>query len=1042
GKQQLTIWLAMVQVYLKTDLDSAKKLIDKALAADMPLYLRIAFVDRLAVYFSLTKDTDRAIKILEDFIQKQPAENDTRVMIRMAAMHNDLGVFYSDQKNIEEAQEHLGIALNLWKRFNIRRYLGLIYNNLSDLYLKQGITIESLAYSRMGYAYSEELNLTMMKALALLNQGEAKIKMGEFQEAESLLENCQALVTSVGSRNYLDSIKRNLALAKSKIKGFGYYFEFLQANEPELIAGQVREINPLVKTYFYYLNEMMSSKKLRKLLTKNVDINYKHIHEEEFYHNVLSLAAISDRDYGNALNELKQALRHAGEINNNYAITVFYVLKVVCHYGLEDYARALELLDIARSIATEHKYRYWLCKLDILQLRIDLVANDLPLREALRRVNFLMADWQQYEYYQLNVELYQIKLQVILELSQEEMAEAEFARYKTYLEQITANVPNDDRENYLNLNQYNLKQLKKFDLVPISSRAKDLRRKWNELLYNIANVYNAERIQFLIEKGIREVISPWQFKLMEYSEKISNFITFQSYNCDSDTLIRPELLPEIERAFKTDSIIPVTLEECNLMIVPLTTGSKKIGYLILADAGEMPYTKQEISIIRNIKQHLSALLVRIQDYSEITLRIAKMNQLMQISHELMKIVDLNELEREIVSAAIDFSNSSRGFLIKRDADGNNIYSVQMNKDKQILTNVVGMSKTALSLTQSNMEPISTFNAQLDNRFKSSISVQDYKLHTLFCVPIYVDASFYGFLYLDNLDDNTRAMYLKQEIIELFIEQITIAIKNAMLYENLLQKNSELNAFEALKDEFMAIVSHELNTPLTTIQGYVSRLKRNLYADEDERKEIINKLENSVKKLIITTGDITTMNNYNLKKSLTLATVNIAEVLELVQQEVEILSRKRKMFIRLEIEKELPNIHANWEAMHLMVHNLVLNAIRFTNDFGTIIIGARRAAFQQEKLEGKDSIVIYVQDNGIGIPASQLKNVFRKFYELNEFYAHKSGTIEYRSSGLGLGLAISRRIVELHNGNIWIKSKENEGTTVFITLPLKQANPRK
>jgi signal transduction histidine kinase len=241
---------------------------------------------------------------------------------------------------------------------------------------------------------------------------------------------------------------------------------------------------------------------------------------------------------------------------------------------------------------------------------------------------------------------------------------------------------------------------------------------------------------------------------------------------------------------------------------------------------------------------------------------------------------------------------------------------------------------------------------------------------------------------------------------------------------------------------MAIVSHELNTPLTTIQGYVSRLKRNLYADEDERKEIINKLENSVKKLIITTGDITTMNNYNLKKSLTLATVNIAEVLELVQQEVEILSRKRKMFIRLEIEKELPNIHANWEAMHLMVHNLVLNAIRFTNDFGTIIIGARRAAFQQEKLEGKDSIVIYVQDNGIGIPASQLKNVFRKFYELNEFYAHKSGTIEYRSSGLGLGLAISRRIVELHNGNIWIKSKENEGTTVFITLPLKQANPRK
>jgi signal transduction histidine kinase len=214
------------------------------------------------------------------------------------------------------------------------------------------------------------------------------------------------------------------------------------------------------------------------------------------------------------------------------------------------------------------------------------------------------------------------------------------------------------------------------------------------------------------------------------------------------------------------------------------------------------------------------------------------------------------------------------------------------------------------------------------------------------------------------------------------------------------------------------------------------LKRNLYADEEERKDIINKIEAGVKKLILTSNDISTMNTYNLKKSLSMAPVNITEILELIQQEVEILSRNRKMFIKLEIENDLPVIKANWEALHLMVHNLVLNAIRFTNDYGTIIIGARRSAFQQEKIEGKESVVIFVQDNGIGIPEYQLKNVFRKFYELNEIYAHKSGTIEYRSSGLGLGLSTSKRIAELHGGNVWIKSKENEGTTVFVTIPLK------
>ncbi|MCB5295161.1 MAG: protein kinase [Candidatus Cloacimonetes bacterium] len=1036
GRQQLYAWLGYIQVYLRSDLDKAKTYLDKALASALPIDLKIVFTDRLAVYYGHRKDLDRAIKTIEDFLQTLPPEYDTRVMIRLASMHNDLGVFYSDQKNIEEANEHLNLALSIWKRYNIRRFWGLIYNNLSDLYLKQGITVKSNHYSELAYKHSSELDLTTIKALALLNQGEAKIKMGEFHEAEKLLISCRDLVHSIGSLNYLDSVKRNLALAKSKIKGYGHYHKFIMDNEPELIKGKLNEINPLVKTYFYYLNEMMSTKKLRRLISSNVQINFKHIHEEEFHHNVLSLIAMAEHDFEKALAELKLALRHAGEINNIYAITVFYILETMCHYGLHDYAKAQELIDKARSIATQNHYRYWLCKLDILQARVDLANSDIPLRDVLRRVTCWFESWRDYEYYQLNVELHQMKIQILLELKLDDQAYECFQRYREYLDQITMDTPVEDRNNYLDVNHYNISNIRKFNLVPIRSRAKDLRRKWNELLFNIANVYNVERIKFLIEKGIHEVLCPWQFRLMEYTDRIQNYTTFHQYGCEKNSLIDVEINREVEKALRTDNLVQIVHEGKNVAIIPLQTGSKKVGYLALSDCGELPYTKQEISIMRNIKQHLSALLVRIQDYSEITMRIQKMNDLMQISHELMKIVELSDLEREIVSTAIDFTNAGRGFLIKRDSDGNNIYIVQIDREKQILNNVAGVSKSALSLSQSTLEMVSTYNALEDSRFKSAISVQDYQMHSIFCVPITVDGSVYGFLYLDNMDDNSRAMYLKQEIVTLFIEQIGIAIKNAMLYENLLQKNTELNTFEMLKDEFMAIVSHELNTPLTTLQSYVSRLKRNLYVDEDERKDIVGKIENSVKKIIVTTGDITTMNNYNLKKHLSMAPVDISEILELIQQEVEILSRKRKMFIRLEIEKDLPQISANWEALHLMIHNLVLNAIRFTNDFGTVIIGARRAAFQQEKIEGKDSVIIFVQDNGIGIPEYQIKNVFRKFYELNEIYAHKSGTVEYRSSGLGLGLSTSKRIAELHKGNIWIKSKENEGTTVFVALPTK------
>ncbi len=1036
GKHQLLVWLSYIQVYLRTDIEKAKQYLDLALDSELPLDLSIVFTDRLAVYYGHKKDYDRAIKTLEDFLSTLPPEHNTKVMVRLASMHNDLGVFYSDLKNIEEATEHLNLALSIWKRYNIRRFWGLIYNNLSDLYLKQGITVQSNSYSQLAYKYANELNLTSIKALALLNMGEAKIKMGEFRRAETLLISCRDLIKSIGSVTYIDAVQRNLALAKSKIMGFGHYYEFILESHPELTRGKLSEINPLVKTYFYYLNEMMSPKKLRKLLSSNVQINFKHLHEEEFHHNVLSLIAMAEQNWEKALAELKLAIRHAGEINNIYAINVFYILETMCHYGLGDYAKAQELIDKARVISTENHYRYWLCKLDILQLRVDLMNARIPLRDILRRVNKYFNDWQQYEYYQLYVELHQIRIQVLLELKQDDLAEKVFGAYKEYLEQITENTPEEDKNNYLEVNLYKLTQLRKFNLVPLRSRAKDLRRKWNELLFNIANVYNVDRIKFLIEKGIHEVLSPWQFRLMEYSDRIQNYTTFHQYNSDKSSVIDPLLSQDIDKAMRSDNLVLSEIDGRNMAIIPLQTGSKRVGYLVLNDDGELPYTKQELSIMRSIKQHLSGLIVRIQDFSEITLRIQKMNDLMQISHELMRIVEISDLEHEIVSSAIDFTNAGRGFLIKKDSDGNNIYKVQIDKQKQILSNVAGVSKSVLSLSQSTLEMVSTYNALEDNRFKAAISVQDYQLHTIFCVPISVDADTFGFLYLDNMDDNSRAMYLKQEIITLFIEQISIAIKNAMLYENLLQKSTELNTFEMLKDEFMAIVSHELNTPLTTLQSYVSRLKRNLYVDEDERKEILNKIENSVKKLIVTTGDINTMNTYNLKKSLSMAPVDISEILELVQQEVEILSRKRKMFIRLEIEKDLPQVMVNWEALHLMIYNLVLNAIRFTNDFGTVVIGARKAAFQQEKLNGKDSLVIYVQDNGIGIPEYQLKNVFRKFYELNEIYAHKSGTVEYRSSGLGLGLSTSKRIAELHKGNIWIKSKENEGTTVFVTLPLK------
>lgn len=1036
GRQKMLSYLNLAKVSSRYDHALSKSYLDKIDPESLSLELKIRYVDQLAIYHASTGETGLAINMIEDFLADLPPDHDTQVLINLASMHNNLGVFYSRMKNIEEASEHLNIAMGIWKRNNIKRYLGLIYNNMADLYLKQGFTQQSLEYSQQGHAYSSELNLTASKALALLNQGEAYIKMGRFIKAEEMLNSSKKLLKSINSTRHLQSILRNLALAKSKIHGFGYYFQFIQETDPKLIEGTIETINPLVKTYFYYLHETANVKKLRRLIRKNVHINYKHVHEEEFYHNVQSMIALSVKDYGLALSELHQAMRFAGEINNNYAIAVFNVMQISCYYGLEDYEKARELAVQTLESIENHQYLYWETKIKIQLLLLDMINPEIPLRKILRDAYQLSLVCKENSYYQLQVELWQIRLQSLSELGVEKTFRQEVEQYREFLEQITEDIDPEDKESYLKANSFEQKQIKRFNILPIASRSKDLRNKWNELLYNIANINSVDRVKFLIEIGLNKVIHPDGFILMAYSERMSNFYCFHCHNYSQSQIIPKELNPVIEEAFDSDQITELELEGRNHLVIPLISGSQRKGYLILNDAGELPFTKSELNLLRNIKQHLTALLIRVNDYSRITKRSEKMGELIQISHRLMGIVQMHDLEREIVSSAIDFTNATRGFLITWDPDGNSLYKVQLDYRKQILTSVAGISKTALSMCKNTLKPVITFNAAEDQSFKHAISVQDYAIHNIFCCPILIDETSVAYLYLDNMGDSSREMYLKDDILGLFQAQLSIAYKNAHQYESILKKSREINEYEAIKDEFMAIVSHELNTPLAVVQGYVSRLKRNLYADEQEKQELLEKLESSVRKLIVTTTDIMVMNDYNLATHLTKAPFDISEILELVHHEVEILSRNRKMSIRMEIEEGLPEINVNWEAIHRMVHNVVLNAIRFTNDFGSIVIGARRSVFPSEKINNKETLVIYVQDNGIGIPEYQLNNVFRKFFELNEIYSHKMGTVEYKSSGLGLGLAMAKRIVQLHGGFITIKSKEQEGTTVFMILPYK------
>ena len=306
--------------------------------------------------------------------------------------------------------------------------------------------------------------------------------------------------------------------------------------------------------------------------------------------------------------------------------------------------------------------------------------------------------------------------------------------------------------------------------------------------------------------------------------------------------------------------------------------------------------------------------------------------------------------------------------------------------------------------------------------------------SIYCAPLIVDGNIYGLLYLDNLNAEKSEMQINPNFMKLMLTQISTAIKNAQQYEVLIQTNKEIRSLDDLKKDFINIVSHELKTPLVAMHGYTKLLSKVKLPKKE--KDILQSLSTSTQKLDTTINDIINFNKYQMLKKLHKEKVNILTLLTELKEEGERISKNRNMIFRLEVEATLHKAEINWNAFYLMMFNIIHNAIRFTKDFGTITIGARRSAFQQEEIDGKESLIVYVNDNGIGIPEKEHEKIFQKFYELTDIISHSSGNLEFNSSGLGLGLSTAKLIVNLHKGKIWVNSKENEGTTVFVVIPFK------
>ncbi len=236
-------------------------------------------------------------------------------------------------------------------------------------------------------------------------------------------------------------------------------------------------------------------------------------------------------------------------------------------------------------------------------------------------------------------------------------------------------------------------------------------------------------------------------------------------------------------------------------------------------------------------------------------------------------------------------------------------------------------------------------------------------------------------------------------------------------------NEELKSLDRMKDEFLSNISHELNTPIVSIKGYSNLIYDGTLGNVNEKqKDALKVVLRNIQRLIRVVNSLLYISmlqsdtvEYRFEET------RITDIINNVLDDMTFQIEKKDIILEKRVPADIPPVKADREKLAILFTNLMDNAIKFTGSGGKIIFEVK-----EEREEG--FIHIRITDTGIGIPEDLLPEIFQRFYQVDASNRRRYG-------GTGLGLYISKSIVDAHKGHIWIESEKDAGTTVHLRLPI-------
>ncbi len=467
----------------------------------------------------------------------------------------------------------------------------------------------------------------------------------------------------------------------------------------------------------------------------------------------------------------------------------------------------------------------------------------------------------------------------------------------------------------------------------------------------------------------------------------------------------------------------------SLLAVPMLLQDQSIGALEVINRRDgLPFASEDATLLTTFAAQAAVAIENARLYeatdAELTRRVDELQVLQRIDRDLNRTLQLDRVAHITLDWAMRLTGASAGLVGILNPEGNGLHvlarsgcdgpSVAAHKDAPFPLGQ-GIAGRVVQNAQPEFVEVVSGNPDLYPLGQAQAAAA-------IAVPILRAGQPVGALVLES-DTPGRLNHQAFDFAQRLVEHAAVAIENARLVEEVQDANRS-------KTEFVSFVAHELKNPMTSIRGYTDLLKSGAAGPLNEMQDqflgTVRSNVDRMTRLVSDLADAARLETGQLR--LDMAPVSVPLVVEETLNALQAQIEEKRQQLVVAVPGDLPEVWADHTRMVQVLTNLVSNAHKYTPEEGTLWVGARVEQAMDEAAGQPRAVVHHwVRDTGIGLSPDDLERLFVKFFRAERGKQMAQGT--------GLGLNITRSLVEQHGGSIWVESEVGAGSTFHFTIPV-------